>query len=119
MDHRRLGLRVYATASGYPIAFGLAERLIERLSPLVTVRECRVYPYPKFEDCFGLWLELSGPDQVAAFDRASGILAPQWVVDSESDDRSAIWDQAADGGVAALPEAIWMHLELWSDPDEA
>ncbi|HYC69046.1 hypothetical protein [Brevundimonas sp.] len=118
MDHRKLGLRVYATAATYSDALGLAERLIGHLSPLVAVRECRVYPYPKFDACFGLWLELSAPDQGSAFDRVQELVAPHWGTHGAPGDRSAIWNQPTDGGVAVLPEATWIHLNLWSDPDE-
>ena len=75
MDHRKLGLRVYATAADYPTAFRLTETLIAALAPIATVRECRVYPYWKFEDQFGRWLELASPDQAAAFDAVKADVA--------------------------------------------
>ena len=118
MDHRKLGLRVYATAVDYAVALGLAGRLIERLSPLAAVRECRVYRYPKFVDCFGLWLEFGSTDQAAPFDSIRAVAAPAWEAAGGPDDASLIWSQSEHGGVAALPEATWMHLELWGGDDE-
>lgn len=115
MDHRKLGLRVYATAADYPTAFGLAERLIADLPAAITARECRVYPYWKFDDQFGIWLDLSGPDQAAGFEELTRLLAPEWQTQGVPGDRSVIWNQPTHGGVAILPEATWMHLELWGE----
>lgn len=117
MDHRKLGLRVYATATGYPAAFDLAGRLVDRVSAIVAVQDCRVYPYRKFENCFGLWLELSSSDQDAAFDSLWRTVAPGWVEQGGPGERSAIWDRETHGGVSVLPEAIWMHLNLCSAPE--
>lgn len=115
MDHRKLGLRVYATAADYPTAFRLTETLIAALAPIATVRECRVYPYWKFEDQFGLWLELSSPDQAAAFDAVKALAASTWERAGGPDDRDEVWNRSTHGGNAILAEATWMHLELWGE----
>ncbi len=115
MDHRKLGLRVYVTAADYPAAFRLAERLIAALAPIATVRECRVYPYWKFEDQFGLWLELASPDQAATFETVKALAAPGWEAAGGPDDRDEIWNLGAHGGEAILAEATWMHLNLWGE----
>lgn len=116
MDHRKLGLRVYATATDWPTAFQLAERLIAVIGGPATVRECRVYPYWKFDDQYGLWLELASPDQNAAYDAVKTALAvPAWDSRDDPEDREGIWDRATHGGEAILPEATWMHLNLWGE----
>ncbi|MBU3971063.1 MAG: hypothetical protein KKE42_01670 [Alphaproteobacteria bacterium] len=115
MDHRKLGLRIYATAATWSAAFGLAERLIEALAPLVSVRECRVYPYPKFEDQYGIWLELASADQSAAFEAVKALAAPSWQMIGGPDAREAIWNRSIEGGAAILAEATWIHLDLWGE----
>jgi len=115
MDHRKLGLRVYATAADYPAAFMLTERLIAALLLVAEVRECRVYPYWKFEDQFGLWLELASPDQSAAFEAVKALAAPAWEAAGGPEDRDEIWDRTTHGGAAILAEATWMHLNLWDE----
>lgn len=117
MDDRKLGLRVYATAVDYLAAFALAGRLIAQVSTIAPVRECRVYPYPKFDDHFGLWLEFDAPDQGAAFDSLAAMLAPDWHGKGGPEPRSLIWDQGTLGGAAIAPEATWMHLELWGETE--
>lgn len=116
MDHRKLGLRVYVTAADYPTAFRRAETLIAAIAPIATVRECRVYPYWKIEDQFGLWLELTSADQAAAFDAVKALTASAWERAGGPEDRDEVWNRSAHGGEAILAEATWMHLELWGEP---
>ncbi len=112
----QLFLQTYVAADGYGEAFAIAGDLIGRIAPIATVAECRVRPYPKFEDQYGVWLDLRADDPPAAFDALFADLADGWMAEGDPAERFAVWDRRRHGP-AALPALRWLHLNLHREPD--
>ena len=70
-----LGLRVYIESADISSALAVASDLTSQLMGIAPVRECRVYPYPKFENHFGIWLEIPAHDE-RVFDALLSLIAP-------------------------------------------
>ena len=111
----RLFLQAYVAAAGYREAFEAASALIGRIGATATVRECRVRPYAKFEDQYGVWLDLDAPAAEAAFDTLFAELARGWRIEGDGPERFAIWDHRR-SGPAVLPTLRWLHLGLHPEP---
>ena len=112
----RLFLQAYVGAGAYGEAFAVARDLIGRIAPTAMVAECRVRPYPKFEDQYGVWLDLRADDPSAAFEALQSDLAPGWSVEAVDGERFAIWDRRQHGP-APLPSLRWLHLNLYPEPE--
>lgn len=106
----RLALRVYVEASDFATAFALASDLTARLMVIAPVRECRVYPYWKFADHFGLWLDIA-PQDDKAFDAILALIAPSWEDSGPGPDRWAVWNRATHGGDPLMPAITWASVE--------
>ncbi|SFS81491.1 hypothetical protein SAMN05192570_2756 [Brevundimonas viscosa] len=114
---RRLFLQAYVAADGYPQTLQSAESLIRRIGSVAAVRECRVRPYNKFEDQYGVWLDLDAARPAAAFEALLADLAQGWRAEGEGGERFAVWDGRLHGA-AFLPALRWLHLNLHPAADD-
>lgn len=113
-------LQAYVRADDYGQAFAAARDLIVVVAREAQVTQCRVNPYYKFEDQYGVMLILEADDMPAAWERLQADLAAPWHVGGDETDRHAIWD-ARTGSPSIIPQARWLNLELYGggEDDEA
>lgn len=112
MPEQCLILNAHVAAGRYEAALEAAKPLLDRVQGIATVRECRIRPYPKFDDQFSVWMELEADDPAAAFKALAADLATQWDEGGDDIDRFRIWD-VRNHAHSALPGLRWMHLNLF------
>lgn len=112
MSDQRLILNAHVEAADYAAALEAAKPVLERVQAVARIRECRLRPYPKFEDRFSVWMELDADNPEAAFESLAADLATQWDAGGDDLDRFRIWDIRNHGPVT-LPSLRWMHLNLF------
>ncbi|MGA0544330.1 hypothetical protein ACO2Q1_03550 [Brevundimonas sp. VNH65] len=112
-------LQAYVRADGYDRAFDVARDLIAVVAREARVTQCRVNPYYKFEDQYGVMLLLEADDMPAAWTRLQTNLAEPWHVGGDETDRHAIWDVRM-GSPCVVSDARWLNLELFGGarPDD-
>ena len=112
MPETRLVLNAHVEAGDYSSALEAAKPVVEWVQRSARVHECRIRPYPKFDDRFSVWMELEAEDPAAAFANLSSDLATQWDEGGGDIDRFRIWD-SRNHAPSALPGVRWMHLNLF------
>lgn len=112
MPELRLVLNVHVEAGDYSSALEAAKPVVERVQRSARVRECRVRPYPKFDEQFSVWMELDAEAPASAFANLASDLATQWEEGGDEIDRFLIWDIRSHGD-PTLPGLRWMHLNLF------
>lgn len=112
MPEHRLILNAHVAAGNYVAAFEAAKPVVERIQNSARIRECRVRPYPKFDERFSVWMELDADHPSAAFDKLAIDLATQWDDGGDEINRFRIWD-IRNHTAATLPGLRWMHLNLF------
>ena len=112
MPEPRLVLNAHVEAADYSSALEAAKPVVERIQRSARIRECRVRPYPKFDQRFSVWMELDAEDPATAFDVLASDLATQWDEGGDETDRFRIWD-IRNHTAATLPGLRWMHLNLF------
>lgn len=115
-------LQAYVRADDYDQAFGVARDLIAVVGREARITQCRVNPYYKFEDQYGVMLVLEAGDMPTAWARLQTALAEPWHVGGDEIDRHAIWDVRM-GSPCVVPATRWLNLELYggggaADDDE-
>lgn len=117
----KMFLQAYVLATDYDQAFAAARDLMSAVSPQARVAQCRINPYYKFEDQYGIMLILEADDMPAVWTRLQAALADDWSLGGDETDRHAIWD-ARWGSPCVASTARWLNLELYGggrDDDSA
>lgn len=108
----KMFLQAYVRADGFDPAFAAARDLMAVVTPEARITECRINPYYKFADQYGVMLLLEAEDMPTAWARLQTALADPWHVGGDEFDRHAIWDIRM-GAACVAPAARWLNLELY------
>lgn len=113
MAQWKMFLQAYVAAESYEQAFPVAENLIRTVRPIAGITDCRISPYYKFEDQYGVCLLLEADDMPEAWRALQPILAADWHVGGDETNRHAIWDHRLNGP-CPIRAARWFNLELYA-----